>query len=226
MAPPGLLLNPPKLGVLDPPKLGCFRNNPHRDAIKTPRSLCYAKIAANFAPRLTVRAAAAYGNPPLDPHLRCLPGHIKELLELFPNDTKIPLTELVHPDVRDLFFIGGFIGGVKKWALPLTHPDILKPARRAVELYNQEQNARLEFVSLLEAYSVPARGFMYYLTLEAMDDGVMNKYEVQILSDAGKLGTLVLESFWLVADNKETYYTSLLSWLSRLKGCLNSILMS
>lgn len=81
MAPPGLLLNPPKLG--------CFRNNPHRDAIKTPRSLHYAKVAANFAPRLIVRAAAAHGDLPLDPRPRRRPGHIKEL---FPNDKKIPVS--------------------------------------------------------------------------------------------------------------------------------------
>lgn len=73
-------------------------------------------------------------------------------------------------------------------------------------------------MSLLKAYTAVARGCMYYLTLEAMEGGVTNKYGVEILCDASKLGTLVLESFRLVADNPKTYYTSPLLSLSRLRG--------
>lgn len=49
-------------------------------------------------------------------------------------------------------------------------------------------------------------GCKFRLTLEAMDAGVINKYEVEITSDANASngGALELESFEPVADNRET----------------------
>ncbi|KAG5543585.1 hypothetical protein RHGRI_016356 [Rhododendron griersonianum] len=132
----GLALESTKTRGLGSTKTRVFQKQPSQRRHQTPRSLHYAKVAANFAPRLIVRAAAAHGHLPLDPRPRRRPRHIKELWELFPKDKKIPLSEAVHPDVLDLFCIGGFIGGVLEWPFPLTQPDILKPARRAVELYN------------------------------------------------------------------------------------------
>lgn len=43
-------------------------------------------------------------------------------------------------------------------------------------------------------------GCKFRLTLEAMDDGVINKYEVGITSDASNGGALELESFEPVVD--------------------------
>lgn len=59
-------------------------------------------------------------------------------------------------------------------------------------------------MALLEASDQIVCGLKFYLTLEALDAGVVNKYKVEITRNAGKKGAMELNSFNPVADRHET----------------------
>ncbi|QCE04283.1 cathepsin F [Vigna unguiculata] len=53
-------------------------------------------------------------------------------------------------------------------------------ARFAVDQYNKNENANLEFVRVIDAKEQVVEGFIYYITLEAKDGESKNVYEVKV----------------------------------------------
>ncbi|QCE01552.1 cathepsin F [Vigna unguiculata] len=69
-------------------------------------------------------------------------------------------------------------GGVSDVPSDTAHIENL--ARFAVDQYNKNQNANLEFVRVIDAKEQVVEGFMYYITLEAKDGESTNVYEAKV----------------------------------------------
>ncbi|XP_047182096.1 multicystatin-like [Vigna umbellata] len=69
-------------------------------------------------------------------------------------------------------------GGVSD--VPPDTPHIEGLARFAVDQYNKNENANLEFVRVIDAKKQVVEGFLYYITLEAKDGESKNVYEAKV----------------------------------------------
>ncbi|QCE01556.1 cysteine proteinase inhibitor-like [Vigna unguiculata] len=78
--------------------------------------------------------------------------------------------------------------------------DIQSLARFAVDDYNKNQNAVLEFVRVISAKQQVVAGILYYITLEAKDGETEKVYETKVLEKAW-LNLKEVEEFKPVALN-------------------------
>ncbi|XP_020420582.1 multicystatin-like [Prunus persica] len=69
-------------------------------------------------------------------------------------------------------------GGFTPCPCFIDDPDTISPTRFAVKEYNKQKNAQLQFVRVLKAWHERRGPYMlYYLTLEAVDEGVVKVYQ-------------------------------------------------
>ncbi|KAL8210235.1 hypothetical protein R6Q57_006967 [Mikania cordata] len=59
-------------------------------------------------------------------------------------------------------------------------PEIESFAKFAVEEHNKKENAKLEYVKVIETKQQVVQGVMYYITLEANDGGDKKTYEAKV----------------------------------------------
>ncbi|XP_014505409.1 multicystatin-like [Vigna radiata var. radiata] len=94
--------------------------------------------------------------------------------------------KLVDDSIREVIE-----GGVND--VPADTPHIQNLGRFAVDQYNKDQNANLEFVRVIHAQEQIVEGFLYYLTLEAKDGESKNVYEAKVWERSWINSTLLVE---------------------------------
>nr|AAQ14319.1 protease inhibitor [Vigna unguiculata] len=98
--------------------------------------------------------------------------------------TKVWVREWLNPkEVQEFNLvtdsaIGTKDGGVGDVPSDTLHIENL--ARFAVDQYNKNENANLEFVRVIDAKEQVVEGFIYYITLEAKDGESKNVYEAKV----------------------------------------------
>ncbi|XP_014504953.1 multicystatin-like isoform X2 [Vigna radiata var. radiata] len=85
----------------------------------------------------------------------------------------------------------GIDGGVND--VPADTPHIQNLGRFAVDQYNKDENANLEFVKVIDAKLQVVEGFLYYLTLEAKNGKSKNVYEAKVWERSWINSTQLLE---------------------------------
>ncbi|KAG5530338.1 hypothetical protein RHGRI_025322 [Rhododendron griersonianum] len=100
-------------------------------------------------------------------------------------------------------FRRSFTGGIA-CAGPVTDPTVVEPACSAVQQYNVQQNAKLEFVRVLRGYIEVGLPSKFILILEAIDAGMKKKCRAEILQDASNNYDMVLQSFEVDSGSPET----------------------
>ncbi|WVY91045.1 hypothetical protein V8G54_036559 [Vigna mungo] len=89
------------------------------------------------------------------------------------NSKEVLEFKLVNTSTREV--TGGGVNDV-----PADTPHIESLGRFAVDQYNKNENANLEFVRVIDAKEQVVEGFLYYLTLEAKDGESKNVYEAKV----------------------------------------------
>ncbi|KAL6275428.1 hypothetical protein ACE6H2_019029 [Prunus campanulata] len=121
---------------------------------------------------------------------------------LFGNYHKKPLPVLHLQCCPDFYRVSRQLcGGFSPCPCFIDDPDTISPTSFAVKEYNKQKNAQLQFVRVLRAWHERLGGYMlYYLTLEAVDEGVVKVY--QALVNVFCYDTMELKLFGLLnVDN-------------------------
>ncbi|PON74097.1 Cystatin [Parasponia andersonii] len=95
------------------------------------------------------------------------------------------------------------LGGIREVEGFQNSVEIENLARFAVEEYNKKENGLLEFVKVVNAKEQVVSGTLYYITLEAVDVGDINKtkvYEAKVLVKPW-IGFKELQEFKLIGDD-------------------------
>uniref|UniRef100_A0A5B7APG0 Cysteine proteinase inhibitor n=1 Tax=Davidia involucrata TaxID=16924 RepID=A0A5B7APG0_DAVIN len=133
------------------------------------------------------------------------PPDTSDCLEIYPDYWKYSQQVDASEgfDVEAGLHLGPIGGGIHPyWWGSMDDPEITEPALVAVQQYNKQQNTNLEFVRVVKATMQCICGMRYYITLEAMDNGVKNTYQTKMWLNAGKNCIWVLELFRLAPDNR------------------------